>query len=98
MTPEQLAAICGILLSLSFSYLPGLSARWDALPPTAKRLWMAGLLLAVSTAVFVFACAGITEYSARITCDRQGLIQVVNLFISALIANQAAYQISPKSL
>ncbi|NPV87267.1 MAG: hypothetical protein HPY45_14810 [Anaerolineae bacterium] len=97
MTPEQLAAISGILLSLVFSYVPGLSDSWNKAAPTTKRGIMAALLFLTAAAIYIFSCAGITEYSQNVTCDRQGLLQLINIFIAALIANQAAYQISPKS-
>ncbi len=38
MTVEQLGAIAGVILSLLFSYVPGLSDWFSALPATTKRL------------------------------------------------------------
>jgi hypothetical protein len=93
MTAELLASIAGIVLTLAFSYIPGLNAAFDKLAPTTKRLTMAVLLLVVAGAVFGLSCGNVI---ASVTCDRAGLIGLVNVFIAALIANQAAYALSPK--
>jgi hypothetical protein len=93
VTTELLASIAGIVLTLAFSYIPGLNAAFDKLAPTTKRLTMAVLLLVVAGAVFGLSCGNVI---ASVTCDRAGLIGLVNVFIAALIANQAAYALSPK--
>jgi hypothetical protein len=93
VTTELLASIAGIVLTLAFSYIPGLNAAFDKLAPTTKRLTMAVLLLVVAVAVFGLSCGNVI---ASVTCDRAGLIGLVNVFIAALIANQAAYALSPK--
>ena len=59
MTPEQLASIAGIALSLVFSYVPGASDWYAGLNPIPKRLVMAGSLLVVSVAVFGLSCASL---------------------------------------
>jgi hypothetical protein len=96
MTSEQLAATSGIVLSLVFSYVPGLSAVWDKATPVTKRLVMAFLLLVIAAVIYLFACTNVPEMAAGVTCTRESLLQLVNVFIAALIANQAAYMISPK--
>lgn len=92
MTAEQLAAIAGIALSLLFSYTPGLSAAFDKLEPTYKRLVIAMLLLVVAGAIFGLACGKVLD---TVTCDKAGIMGLVNAYIAALIANQATYLISP---
>lgn len=93
MTSESLSAISGVLLSLAFSYVPGLSDWFDAKTPTVKRLIMAVLLLAVAGAALGLSCANIIE---NVSCTQAGLVALVNSFIAALVANQAAYLITPR--
>jgi len=93
MTAEQLAAYAGILVSLLFSYVPGLSNWYDPLEATYKRLIMLGSLVVVALGVYGLSCGNV--YSL-ITCDKAGYLSLVNAFIMAAIANQAAYKLSPR--
>lgn len=93
MTSDQLAAVAGVLLSLAFSYVPGLSDKFAALETTMKRLVMAGLLLVVAVAALALSCAKVMN---TVECSQSGAVQLVNVFISALVANQAAFMISPQ--
>jgi hypothetical protein len=95
MSAEQLAAIAGLILSLLFSYVPGLSDWYGALEPTRKRLVMAGLLLAVAGGTFGLSCAGVVD---AVACTQKGALALVSAFIAALVANQATYQLSPRKL
>lgn len=93
MSAEQLAAIAGAILSLLFSYVPGLSDWYGALESTQKRLLMAALLLLVAAGVFGASCGGIWT---AVTCDKAGALGLVNALIAALVANQATYTLSPQ--
>ena len=95
MSAEQLAAIAGIILSLLFSYVPGLSDWYSGLESTKKRLVMAALLLGVAGGVFGLACGNVIT---TVVCDKSGALGLIQAFIAALIANQATYQISPRKL
>ena len=95
LTPEQLSAIVGVCLSLLFSYIPGLSTKFAALGSQMKSLIMAGLLLVVAGAVFGLSCGTILQ--VNISCDKAGVIQLVTIYVSALIANQGAYLLSPQT-
>jgi hypothetical protein len=94
VTAEDVSAAAGIVLSLAFSYVPGLHAKWDPLEPTWKRLIMAGLLAVVSLAVWGLACY---EIFGGVACTKAGAIELGRVFIVALIANQAAYMLSPQT-
>lgn len=94
MTSEQLAMIAGIILSLAFSYIPKLSDWFQTLEPTMKRLIMAGLLLLVAVGSYLLSCVWVVI--VVITCDRGGVMHLVMIFIAALVANQAAFMISPQ--
>ena len=92
MNAETLALIAGAVLSLLFSYIPGLSTWFETLAPDVKRLFMLGVLLVVTGALFGLSCAGLFAYFA---CTWAGAWQAVQLFILAAIANQGAYALTP---
>lgn len=93
-SPESLAMIASVVLSLLFSYIPGLRGWFDQFVPEAKRLIMLILLALTTGAVFGLACAGIIT---GLACTRVGVIDVVWAFILAVIANQSAYAITPRT-
>jgi hypothetical protein len=99
VTAEELGAVAGVVLSLMFSYVPGVREKWDALEGTVKRLVMAGLLALTALVIYGLACSGIAELAGLvggITCDASGVVALVRVFVTALVVNQATYQISPK--
>ena len=59
MSPETLASLAAILLSLAFSYVPGLSSHYDTLDGTRKRLVMLAGLVLVSLASVGLVCTGL---------------------------------------
>lgn len=96
MTASQLAAVVGILISLAANYIPGFADWYAAKDSTTKRLIMLGLMLVIVIVIFVFACAKIfSDITQGVTCDQQGAVQLIEVFIAAVIANQAAYLITP---
>lgn len=95
MTGEQLGALAGLILSLAFSYIPGLSDKFALLDSTQKRLIMAALLLVVSIGAFGLSCASVIN---AIECTQAGALNLVTTFIAALVANQAAFLISPQKV
>jgi len=95
LTPDILASIAGAIISLGFSYIPGLSVKFAALLPEVKRLIMAGIMVAVSIAIFALGCNGVLV--SGIACEQAGLVQLVTIVLSAIIANQATYSITPQT-
>lgn len=95
ITPEMLAAIAGAVLSLLFSYIPGLAPRFAALAPEVKRLIMAGMLLVISAVLYFLHCNSIIWIG--LTCDRAGIIQLATIFISAIVANQGIFALTPQT-
>lgn len=88
MDSIQLAAAAGILLSLAFSYIPGLSGWYDAQTAQTKALVMAGVLLVVAAGALGLSCA---NWGTYFECNKVGLQSAIEVFIAALIANQAVY-------
>jgi hypothetical protein len=98
MTSETLSLVAGILLSLAFSYVPGLREHFDALDPTRKRLVLLGALLAVSIAIYGLACSSWgAGWGVALSCDRRGLAELVRILVLAVVASQAAYQLAPRA-
>ncbi|MBN1535959.1 MAG: hypothetical protein JW908_04445 [Anaerolineales bacterium] len=98
MEAEFLSGIAGAVISLAFSYVPGLKGAWDNLTSEIKRLVMAGLMAVVAVAVFGLSCAGLLESfipGAQLACGQAGAIELIKAFISALVVNQAIYSVSP---
>lgn len=94
MTTEQLASIAGIVLSLLFSYIPGLNVWFGLLDPLYKRLIMAGLLILVAAASFGLSCYGLWP---TVECSQAGALGLIEILVAALIANQAAFLLSPQA-
>src|SRR3972149_827285 len=63
------------------------------LAPELKRLIMLGVLLATTITIYALNCEGIID--TGLACDRTGIIQLVTIFISTLIANQSTYSLTP---
>ena len=98
MTADILASTASVFLSLLFSYVPGFKSWYEAQAPTSKRLIMLGLLALVAAGSFAAACAQFGDaLRLDVVCSRDGAIGLLETFIAALVANQAAFLISPKS-
>jgi hypothetical protein len=95
MSAETLAASTGIVLSLFSSYLPGWSKWYSDLTSDYKRLIMALLLLIVAVGSFLLSCSGYgSQFNIDTTCNPNGFISLVQIYIAALVANQAVYAIT----
>ena len=94
MTAVLLSSIVAIVLSLLFTYVPGLNTWYAGLTSTYKSLGMAVLLLLTAGAVFGLSCANVLAY---VTCDQAGAIGMIKIFIAALITNQATYKIAAET-
>ena len=94
MTDNIIASLAGALLALLFGYAPGVRQWYEALEPTRKALVMAGALLVAALLLYGAACY--TPWDVGVTCDQTGFWTLAQLFISALVANQATYLIGVK--
>lgn len=91
MEANVVAGVAGILLSLIFGYVPGLREWYEALGAVRKAQVMAGLLLLAAIGLYLAACY--TPWAA-VECTKAGFWQLVEMFIAALIANQATYTLA----
>ena len=93
MSSESLALVAGVLLSLLFSYVPGLKDWFDKLSGNHKRLVMLGALLVSALGVFGLSCTGRYNFVA---CETDGAWALIEVFVLAAVANQAAYGFTPE--
>lgn len=97
MTDIQLTAFAAALLSLIFSYIPGINASYDAQPPVIKRLVMLALLVVVTAAVSALACSPLaSNFGITTKCDQAGIMSLISAFIAAIVANQGTWLITKK--
>jgi hypothetical protein len=92
--PERIAAVAGVAISLSFSFIPGLSTWYSGLDGDWKRWVMCIVLVLVTAAMFGLSCW--SDVEVGLDCDGTGAWAAVNALIVALAANQATYLITPK--
>lgn len=93
LTAEQLSAIAGIILSLALSYIPGLRTAFAGLAGEYKQVIMLGLLALVAGGAFALSCGQVID---AVACTKDGALGLLTSFIAALVANQAAYTVSPE--
>lgn len=85
-----LASIAGIVLSLAFAYIPGLSTWYGNQTAQVKSLTMLGCLVLAAGGAYALSCWQIFNISG-LTCDDGGLRTLAAAFIMALAANQSTY-------
>ena len=91
----QFFSIAGVVLSLAFSYIPGLNKWFDALDATIKRVIMLVLIAVIAGAYFGLACSSLAaDLGILIACDKIGALEVIKAFIACMVANQAAYLVT----
>jgi len=92
MDNSTLAGFAGIVLSLAFSYVPGLKEKYAALSAEYKALVMLSALLVACLFIMAASCL---EFMKYVACDVTGIKALVGLFVSAIVANQATYLLTP---
>jgi hypothetical protein len=93
MTAEILSASAGILLSLIFSYAPGVRGWYDGRSGETKSLIMLASLVVVTGGVFALSCYGPFDW---VQCTQDGAWGLAVLFVAALMPNQSVYSITRK--
>jgi hypothetical protein len=96
ISAEELCMAAGVLLSLAFSYVPGLNERFALLSATHKRLVMLALLVLLAAGVFALSCLQAPLNLASVSCDQGGAWGLLRVLVLAVIANQSAYALSPR--
>lgn len=92
MTVEQLSQYAGIVLSLALAYIPGIANWYDKQDAKGKAGIMAVFLALTAATIFALACAGLAgDLGVGVVCDKSSAIELIKIFITALIANQATF-------
>jgi hypothetical protein len=98
MTAETLALVAGVIISLLFSYVPGLNVKFGALASEVKRVILLGLMLGVGIVAFLLSCTTFGGlFGIPIACTQGGFSELIKAFVFAAIANQTTYQLSTEA-
>lgn len=93
MDSTALAALAGILLSLGFSYIPGLNSWYGAQSEQIKRLVMLGLVVLGGVGAFALSCYGPYTF---FECSEGGFWALVEAIGLAVATNQGTYGLTKK--
>jgi hypothetical protein len=93
MDAKLLASLAGVILSLAFSYIPGLKDWYQPLSGEKKRLIMFGLIVVIAGAAFGLSCSG---WWSWVSCDQAGVKGLVEAIIWVAVSNQTTFLLSPK--
>lgn len=95
MTADTLSMLAGGLLSLIFTFAPGLKGWYASLGGVAKRVIMFALVSAIGAGSFYLACAGLGPvFRLALTCDESGIAGLLRAIALAVVFNQSTYLIS----
>ena len=95
MTVELLVAIAGGFLSLALAYVPKVKEWYEPKTPEQKAQIMAALLIAATLGVFGLACANLLVlFGLEVACTAASAVQLLQLLLVALAANQAVFSIA----
>ena len=94
MSPEQIAAVAGVIISLLLEYLPWFSKWYNNLEDNMQRLIVLGAGFVVVGGAFGLGCAGLL--GSYWLCTTAGAWEAVLAFIAYLMASQATYLVLPK--
>lgn len=90
---NTLSAVAGILLSLGFEYIPGLSVWYNGRDSQTKALIMLGLIVLAAAGSFGLSCYSPYEVVA---CSQDGAWGLVSAVIAAAVANQSTHSLAKR--
>ncbi|MBX7215270.1 MAG: hypothetical protein K1X39_14780 [Thermoflexales bacterium] len=91
MQSNELSAAAGVLLSLAFSYLPGLRPWYAAQTSEKRSLVMLAALVATGLLAFGVSCSGLQPV---VTCSAPGFKSLVIAIGAAAAANVTTYTLT----
>ena len=105
LTAAVLLAVVGALLSVAFTWFPGLNTWYAGLNKDQQSAIMLGLLILAAAVMITLGCSGLIMV-VGLVCTPQGIFTVViNLgvgLVTAMMANQGTYgltkNLAPKSV
>jgi hypothetical protein len=99
LTPETLAVVAGMVISLICSYFPA-ARRWmDQRSGDEKRQVMLIATVLTGLAIFGMSCTGVLGdlLGLSLACNQAGVILLVRVIFIGAVANQATYDLSPRA-
>ena len=96
LTPEAVAVILSGLLSLAFTLIPGLNAKFAALQKEVKTAIMGGASAVIAVVIYLVACTPAAATGFPFTCPVGGFWELVTIIFLAVTANQGVYAGTPK--
>jgi len=95
MSPEQISAMAGAVLSLAFEYLPWVKDWFEKLSEIQKRYIMIGLMVGVVAVLFGYGC--VLPLKQVWACDAYGAGEAIVALLSAIVANQGIHLLVKRS-
>jgi hypothetical protein len=95
ITSDILAGAAGVLLSLTFSFVPGIAPWLAAKDPVWKRLTVLVAVVLVAAGAFGLSCANVTGLPFTLQCTASGAVGLVEAVIVCLVTSQATNAITP---
>ena len=94
MTSDLVAMLAGLILSLTFEYVPGAADWYGKFEPTQKRLIMLALLGVAALFLMGASCSGL--YDVGVVCAKDGAAELLRAFLLAMVANGGAHSLLKK--
>ena len=90
---NSIALLTGSILSLAFSFLPGLKTWYNGFDPKKKQIIMIAVLAIVSVLVGALNCANVAvDFLPVFGCDAAGIGKLVEVFILAATGSVTTHQ------
>ncbi len=99
LTSTTLALMAGMVISILADLVPGWTGWYASRTPIAKRWVMIAVLGITSVVIVSLSCWEPTQLLIAkyvvVECSEAGIIQVVEVFVYALVGNQGMFLLSP---
>lgn len=96
LTSAMIAAVLAGLMSLVFTLIPGLNAKFAGLAKDVKTAIQAGLSALIAIAIYVIACTPSLSTGFPVACPTGGFWELAFTIFLAVTANQGVYAGTPK--
>ena len=93
--PALISGIAGAVLSLGFTYIPGLSDWYAAQTKQVKQLIMLGCLVLATFGAYAVTCWDLFSIPGLV-CGEPGIKTLIVAFAAAMVVNQATYPLTKR--
>ena len=91
-----LAGLAGAVLSLGFSYIPGLNGWYEAQSKQIKQLIMLACLVVATLGTYAVTCWDLLSIPGLV-CGEPGIKTLIVAFGAAMVVNQATYPLTKRA-